>query len=416
MKDRALKLFMSPLITVGMFFLLNPTFALFDPLPDFIGYLMIIGGVYELTALDERIELASKKLWYLSLLSALRLLVAFSTFGYDSSTVMMLCFVFAICEAILIVSFISDWFDGFDYMLQRYGGFSALRNQTNTRFITGVFFFARIGFGFLPELSAIFELRAYFDIDKSPIWRELASYKPFEIALFALIVLILGIYWYANTLKYIKSIRSDVDFIKNAGERYLNFASDGRDAETRFKISDILVVVGFVFFIDFTINLRPVLPAFVATLLLCAACFMLRSYTDFKKIILPASAAVICQIAFEFYAAHAVDPTVFRMSDIPVSTTVTLSVLGVLYAASSVYFLLRVEVMLAECRLKTTELSPLEGWRRLNVAYYIFLAAYLLSLIFPMIGGWLLWIKLASELTFVIGCIICWNKSIRVEE
>ena len=234
--------------------------------------------------------------------------------------------------------------------------------------------------------------------------------------MFALIVLILGIYWYANTLKYIKSIRSDVDFIKNAGERYLDFASDGRDAETRFKIADILVVVGFVFFIDFTINLKPVLPAFVATFLLCAACFMLRSYTDFKKLILPASAAVICQIAFEFYAAHAVDPTVFRMSDIPVSTTVTLSVLGVLYAASSVYFLLRVEAMLAECRLKTTELSPLEGWRRLNVAYYIFLAAYLLSLIFPMIGGWLLWIKLASELTFVIGCIICWNKSIRVEE
>ncbi len=416
MKNKVLKLFMSPLVPVGMFFLINPTFALFDPLPDFIGYLLIIGGIYELTALDGRIEMASKKLRYLAILSALRLVVAFSTFGYDSSTIMMLCFVMAICEAILVVSFISDWFDGFDYLMQRCGAFEALKNQTNTRFITGVFFFARIALGFLPELSAIFELRAYFDIDKSPVWKALASYKPFEIALFALIVLILGIYWYANTLKYIKMLKNDREFVSNAGEKYLVFISNGRSEETKFRIVDGLVVAGFVFMLDFTIDMTPILPSFIATSLMFAACFLMRSYAPVKKLIVPAATATVLQIAYEYCAAVIVDLNVFSMSDVPVSTTVTLVLLGAAYAGASVLFVHKVEETLAEGRLRTTELSPLAGWRKLNVAYYIFIGAYLLTHILPVIGGWLLWVKLFSEFTFVIGAIVCWNKSIKIDE
>ena len=213
MKNTSLRLFRSPLITVGMFFLINPTFSLFDPLPDFIGYLMMFAGVYELAAMDDRLTMAAKKLLYLALLSGLRLIGAFTTSGADSSTIMMLCFAFSICEALLVATFITDWFDGFDYVMQRFGAFSALKNQTNTRFITGIFFYSRIAFGFLPELSAIFELRAYFDIDKSPVWKALASYKPYEIALFSLIVLIMGVYWYVNSVRYIRAIRADADFM-----------------------------------------------------------------------------------------------------------------------------------------------------------------------------------------------------------
>ena len=88
MKNTSLRLFRSPLITVGMFFLINPTFSLFDPLPDFIGYLMMFAGVYELAAMDDRLTMAAKKLLYRALLSGLRLIGAFTTSGATQSSLL----------------------------------------------------------------------------------------------------------------------------------------------------------------------------------------------------------------------------------------------------------------------------------------------------------------------------------------
>ena len=66
--------------------------------------------------------------------------------------------------------------------------------------------------------------------------------------------------------------------------------------------------------------------------------------------------------------------------------------------------------------MATTELSPLENWKKFRIAYYNFIAAYTLSFIIPVINGWLLWVKLAAEITFIAGSISAWNKAIRVDE
>ena len=336
MKNTSLRLFRSPLITVGMFFLINPTFSLFDPLPDFIGYLMMFAGVYELAAMDDRLTMAAKKLLYLALLSGLRLIGAFTTSGADSSTIMMLCFAFSICEALLVATFITDWFDGFDYVMQRFGAFSALKNQTNTRFITGIFFYSRIAFGFLPELSAIFELRAYFDIDKSPVWKALASYKPYEIALFSLIVLIMGVYWYVNSVRYIRAIRADADFMVCASERYLEIWGEKKTNETVLRIADYCVVTGFLFCFDFTLNMHPVLPSGVSVLFFCLACLLMKKYSYSRTLRWYAIAAAVCQTALEQYAAYNVVPSVVSMNEVPLSRTLILIALSLAYAASSV--------------------------------------------------------------------------------
>ena len=416
MKNTSLRLFRSPLITVGMLFLVNPTVSLFDPLPDFIGYLMMFAGVYELAAMDDRLTMATKKLLYLALLSALRLIGAFTTTGSDSSTVMMLCFVFSVCEALLVAAFITDWFDGFDYIMQRFGAFSALKNQTNTRFITGIFFYSRIAFGFLPELSAIFELRAYFDIDKSPVWKALAGYKPYETALFSLIVLIMGVYWYVNSVRYFRAIRADADFMVGASERYLEIWGEKKANETVLRLADYCVVTGFLFCLDFTLNMYPVLPSAVAVLFFCLACLLLKKHSYQKTLWLYALAAAVCQTALEQYAARSVVTSVVSMEEVPASRTLILIALSLAFAATTVMFLVRAEKQLADCRMATTGLSPLGSWKKLRIAYYIFIAAYTLSFILPVINGWLLWVKLVSEITFVAGSISAWNKAVRADE
>jgi len=415
MREKNLKLFYSPLTAVGLFFLVNPTVSLFDFLPDFIGYLLMYAGIYELSALDDRLTLASKKLLYLAALSALRLTAAFATMGYNSSTIMMLCFVLAICEAILVCGFVSDWFEGFDYLMQRFGAFDALKNQTNTRFLTGIFFLTRIVLGFLPEITAIFELRAYFDIDKSPVWAALASYKPYMILLFALIVFILGIYWYVNSLAYIRAIRADKAFAENAGARSAAL-SEGENGEIFLKIADYCVIGGFVFVLDFTLDMLPVLPTFVSTALFLAACLIMSRYSKPEKLWLWALAAAVSQAAFEYFVAARVDPNVPTVAAVPISTTVILVLLALPYIAFSILFLQKAELQLDRCRLATTCLSPLSGWKKLNIAYYIFIAARVISLVIPPIGSWLLPVKMICELIFIIGGIICWNRAIKIEE
>ncbi len=416
MKNKVLKLFTSPLIAVGMFFLINPTLALFDILPDFIGYLLMYAGVYELIALDERICLASKKLIYLAVISALRLVIALGSIGFDSSTVMLICFSFAICEGVLLFTFLADWFDGFDYLMQRLGAFSALKNQTNTRFISGIFFFTRIALGFLPEIAALFDLRAYFDIDLSPVWKALASYKPFAVLLFGIIVLIMGVYWYANSLKYFKGMYADESFMTNASSRYFEIWQGGRNRETVFKLADACVIGGFVFVLDVTINLVPLLPSFISTLLLFVACLLMHRYEKTEKLWIWAVLAGSAQIAFEYYAANNVNTNVSDMSRVEPSLTVTLSVLGVLYVVFSSLFMKKATEKLCACRLATTELSPKKTWDRIAFSYYIFLTAHAVGFILPIIGGYTLWIKIIFGLTFVIGSIVAWNKSIKTEE
>ncbi len=416
MKEKNLKLFNSPLIAVGMFFLINPTVSLFDFLPDFIGYLMLYAGIYELAALDDRLTLASKKMLYLAVVSALRLIIALATLGYDSSTIMMLCFVLAICETILIAAFVSDFFEGFDYLMQRFGAFDAIKNQTNTRFLTGIFFFTRIALGFLPEITAIFELRAYFDIDKSPIWAALASYKPYMILLFSLIVFILGIYWYVNSLAYIHAIRADKAFTENAGSRCAELWQDDKNDEILLKIADYCVIGGFVFVLDFTLDMLPVLPTFISTSLFFVACLLMRKYSSSEKLWLWALAAAVSQIAFEYFVAAKVDPNAPSITAVPVVTTVVLVLLSVPYVVTSVMFLQKAELQLDRCRLATTCLSPLSGFKKFNIAYYIFIASRVLSLIVPPLGDWLLSVKIISELVFIIGGIICWNRAIKTEE
>ncbi len=411
-----LPLFNSPLISIGLFFLVNPTFSLFDLLPDFIGYMLVFAGIYELSALDDRLNMASKKLWYLALISALRLVAAVGTLGYDSSTVMMLTFVFSICEAVVITAFLSDWFGGFDYFMQRFDGFSAMSVHANTAFLTGIFFYTKIALGFIPEICAIFDLRSYFDIDEAPVWTALSSYKPYAMLLFGLIVFIMGIYWYINTLSYFKKMRSDTTLIENAGIRYSEIAGKGRMQETLYTIADYCVIGGFVFTLDFTLNLVPVLPSGVSTLLFFIGVLLLKKHIKKPRLLGLAAVTVFVQTAFEVYIARHVNTNAKFMAEIDVQVTVTLAILAITSGVFSVLYLNKAQSLLAEGRLATTELSPEKSWKKYNIFYCIFLVAHGAGLIFPMIGGYTLWIKLVSEIIFVTGGIVSWNKSIKYEE
>jgi hypothetical protein len=202
----------------------------------------------------------------------------------------------------------------------------------------------------------------------------------------------------------------------NASSRYFEIWQGGRNKETVFKLADACVIGGFGFVLDVTINLVPLLPSFVSTLLLFVACLLMQRYKKPEKLWIWAVLAGGAQIAFEYYAANNVNTNVVDMTRVAPSITITLSVLGLLYVVLSSVFMKKAKGTLCDCRLATTELSPKKTWDRLDFSYYIFLVAHAVGFILPIIGGYTLWIKIIFGLTFVIGSIVAWNKSIKTEE
>ncbi|MEG2003718.1 MAG: hypothetical protein RR057_03875 [Clostridia bacterium] len=402
--DSNLKLFKSPLISIGLLFLINPVISLFDIFPDFIGYLLIFYGLTELSWINERIELASQKLLYLSGISFLRLLAFFATISYSSSsTITMLSFSFLVAELVLVFSFLKDFFDGFDYLLQRLNGFEALKNQTNTAFITSAFFYTKPILAFIPDLASIFELRAYWDIDNSDILMDIAGYRPYAIILFSLITLIFGIYWYRDILKYFKIIKADSDFINDAGTRYYDtFLSDTKMVIKRCKkIALIFLVSGIVFYIDFTVDMFPVLPTFIGTLLIYFALRWISRITSKNMQVKYVAFACIAQLLTEFFVYSFVTYDVFSMSEVPIWKTLVTIALAALYIFASLLFIRKTEVFLSDAAVELS-IEPMQTqFKYLNISYYIFLASYTLSIVFPIIQEHLFIFKLLSMITFV---------------
>ena len=62
----------TPLLFAGLFFLINPYFAMFDVLPDLIGYALICYAISDLAKLEFRMESAMKSGLWLAALSLAR--------------------------------------------------------------------------------------------------------------------------------------------------------------------------------------------------------------------------------------------------------------------------------------------------------------------------------------------------------
>ena len=74
------------LVAVGAFFLFDPFVSVMDLLPDALGYLFILLGLYRLSDLDERLKDASKGVGYLALIGVTRMVALFLAFGLVSPT------------------------------------------------------------------------------------------------------------------------------------------------------------------------------------------------------------------------------------------------------------------------------------------------------------------------------------------
>lgn len=402
----------SPLLFIGLFFLINPYFAMLDILPDFIGYALICYAVSDLAKLEYRMESAMKYSAYLGLLSFARAVAFVLSLGSDDSMRLLLTFSFGVAEILLVIRFASDLFGGTEYLLERYDGYEALGRLNNARFLTLLFLIVKVVLGVIPEAAVLLVQKVLFsdliDVDDIPLYNDIASYKPYATALFILITLILGVWWYIEICRYFGAVRKDAAFVAAATKaaEYVT-GSSSESIDKKLSVSYVFAIVGIAAFaLDVRFERVPVLPAFLGALI--SAYAIIRAKRGLKKALAPyalcaAATGLALDVCFILFGSTDTLGTI--------AESAVLAALGAAFAVCSVLFVRRLCDSLRELHAdfgcEKTSLKPLVC---AEIIYTIYALLNIAAFSTPVLYPWLLLPRILLSVAFIAVFLLTYRR------
>lgn len=276
------------LMLAAPFFLFNPEYSIIDPLPDFIGYILIVLALRKLRDVDSHLEAAASGFEKLALVTGVKFLAVFFSFSSwltesERPTAMLLiAFISGAVELILI--FTSGWnsfFEGLVSFSEREGGSAALAKGRRGREITPavrrltfVFVSLKAALATLPEMSVLsshtYDDTAFNFYEYIELFRVLAIF-------FGLIA---GTVWLVAMLRYLRLIKKDAEFFEAAWRVYSEnvLGREGTVIRRRIRWALTAAVAAFLFTPDLYVDGYNVIPDALAGLLLVLAFVLLRRF------------------------------------------------------------------------------------------------------------------------------------------
>ena len=295
------------LIAVGAVFLFDPFISVVDLLPDALGYLLMLLGLYRLSDLDERLMEATKGLRYLALIGVARLLSLFLAFGLVSPTeqpvfVLLILFTLGVLDCIVLIPMWKNFCGGLLYLGSRNGATvmfdrRGLGGRTRTRNIverytacTTVFFILREVLAILPEVTVLSHEKGGVEVgDATRFYDYVGLYRLVGGAL----SLILGIVWLIMTVRLVTKLKSDTPFFGALTEKYRTEVLTRGDlfAMRAVKSSLACLLVASVCALDIYLDSVNILPDLLTALFLILSVVFIRRYAGKNLPALVASAA-----------------------------------------------------------------------------------------------------------------------------
>ena len=397
----------SPLLFLGLFFLINPYLAALDVLPDFIGYILIFFCFSDTAKCEYRAEAARRDMLWLAALSFARLAAFVLSLGSDDSMRLLLTFSFGAAEILLVIRFAGNLFGGTEYLLQRYGGFDALEKISNAKFLTLFVFIARAALCCIPEAAVLLVQKVLYseliDVEDIQIYNDIASYKPYAQLLFVLIALILGVWWFTSVCRFFSAIRNDSSFLEKLSEAAVHKPAPRADAlDKRMTRSFLLLAFGAALYFDIYFDRIPALPSFMGTPLIFAG--LITAMPSGKKPLLraalPASALQLAyDVCFKIFGMAGAD----RLADMPVVNSAVMAAVSAACAVFSVLFVRRcIETVGKIYFSNNCEKAPLIRLKYAEAAYALYALLCIPAAAIPTLYAWLALPKAAAVLTFII--------------
>ncbi len=333
-------------LALGFIFIVNPNISIIDPLPDFIGYIIICSALSRLSMIGATLADAKRSFEKMILIDAGKLLSLIWVFAVDtsaarSSTLLLFTFGLGILEAIFLIPSYIKLFKGISDLGDYYTNTSVhsraagakLSVTERMRNFSVFFVIFKVAMTLLPELSDLG--------NQSPVAVSLYRYIGVMRLLCAVPVLILGVIWLCRMIKYFMNIAEDEPFNRCLEELYINgvLPKQGKFVIKYVRTASWLLTVGAVLTLDLMldgINLTPdaLVSVFIGlSLVFFAKASKLKTKGITVMLVLYGLAAIATQVLEYSFAArytyNALDSD-FGAFTLYMSGTVMCAVQGVL--------------------------------------------------------------------------------------
>ena len=267
------------MLLLGFVFILTPSVNLVDPLPDCIGYLLILHAISKAADTAPYFEDARDrfiKLFWISLSKIGALIVMMTIYSGDlnqRSIITVFAVVYAIVELMYLIPATEMLFEGFFYLGVRFGCDAAIARDGRchpeqlARFLHAVLVIHAIC-ACAPELALV----PISDGDEQSLAAAMLRAYPFLALLAFLLSLVLGIMLLRRLSRYFKRMRAD-----GTAERLISeFAAERRELLYRrgerrsIRLASVLLILGSLLGADLVLDQINVLPDLLSALCLIA--------------------------------------------------------------------------------------------------------------------------------------------------
>lgn len=293
------------LILAAFMFLFNPNIAIIDPLPDFVGYILLCAALSRISYVHDRLGEAYSAFKRMIFIDGGKLLVMFWVFGMTvpnerSSSIMLWAFVFAVLEFVFLIPAYNKLFDGITqtgYLYANTSVFGENRRRSYTdgiRILTFAFISVKAVLSFLPELADL--TNSTYDETMGGIIN-LYRFIGLLRGMAFIPVLILGIIWVVSIISYFKRIVRDSAYTTALCEKYEKDIKPktGLFVRRGYVTFSILAVIALCLTADIRFDDVNILPDFLAAIFFTLAFVYLSKYNgQIKKSWLYSTVVYFC--------------------------------------------------------------------------------------------------------------------------
>lgn len=262
------------LLMLSVLCFINPTVDLVDPIPDFIGYLMLYIGMRRLCRDNDSLTEARKRAAVLAGITAALAVIAEMFPDMSGMTMLLISFVAAVAEAIVFIPMITGYLDGMTYLVTRHGSEDNTANPAKLKRYSIIAFLVKDAAMFLPLLPALTDSSYVFADGEAHFSQFTDLYVLFSVA----VVWAVSIPWAVKFIKVHRKMSSDKAFTKALSEKYEKEVLAFPKRITAGNMTKMLTVtvIASVFLFGFYTDNVNIFPDFIAAVLF-AFCFVLMS-------------------------------------------------------------------------------------------------------------------------------------------
>ncbi|MEA4831872.1 MAG: hypothetical protein VB118_04545 [Oscillospiraceae bacterium] len=305
-------------VFAGLLFLMNPTVNIIDPLPDFIGCIIIYKALMKLSLMEPRIYEARKTVKWLALSSvskmvAVVLVQLMCLTSLEKANALLLCtFSFAVIETWLIIKFFTSLYSGYSYLATRYSFNTVMDASAETKFFIIIFFVAKNILAFIPEFMNLFDPRITNQFSES-VQSDIKRFV-FSQNLTIMLCFVLGMAIFIPAVVYVRKffrLCTRENGFSSALQKTFD-AEIAPDERLWIKVNlnnaFALMPLAFFFLLNVYIDKVSIIPNFIFFFLAAAAVYFLnkidgKTASGFMalSVMLLGSAVSLCAYIYRFY-------------------------------------------------------------------------------------------------------------------